>query len=266
MIDTFVAGLPQCARLMAHLPSLMIFDDHDVTDDWNLSADWELAAYGHPFSKRIIGNALVAYLLCQAWGNDPDKLNPLIHHASTLLHDGSQPLMCAEQDGFIDRLLRFQGWEFQVSGTPKLIVLDTRTRRWRSEGKLNHPSGLMDWEALMEMQQALMGAKSAVIISPAPMFGVKLIESIQKFSPPWVSRWSWMLRTGWLIAGRPIRCCKYGNTPKPRQLCDLVRRCALLLCLRHCSAPSATLPTYGKLPPVGLKTPFRQPCSIPLIA
>ena len=30
----------------------------------------------------------------------------------------------------------------------------------------------------MEMQQALMGAKSAVIISPAPMFGVKLIEGI----------------------------------------------------------------------------------------
>ena len=36
--------------------------DHDVTDDWNLTADWERCAYGHPFSKRIIGNALVAYL------------------------------------------------------------------------------------------------------------------------------------------------------------------------------------------------------------
>ncbi|MGO2243218.1 MAG: hypothetical protein ACTH5D_15815 [Halomonas sp.] len=28
VIDTFVEGLPQCARLMAHLPSLMIFDDN----------------------------------------------------------------------------------------------------------------------------------------------------------------------------------------------------------------------------------------------
>ncbi|MGO3207251.1 MAG: hypothetical protein ACTIJ3_09985 [Halomonadaceae bacterium] len=28
IIDAFVAGLPQCARLMAHLPSLMIFDDN----------------------------------------------------------------------------------------------------------------------------------------------------------------------------------------------------------------------------------------------
>ncbi len=38
----------------------MIFDDHDITDDWNLSARWELTAYGHPFSRRIIGNALLA--------------------------------------------------------------------------------------------------------------------------------------------------------------------------------------------------------------
>lgn len=28
VIDTFAEGLPQCARVMAHLPSLMIFDDN----------------------------------------------------------------------------------------------------------------------------------------------------------------------------------------------------------------------------------------------
>lgn len=65
-IDAFKAGLGGVGRALAHLPSLMIFDDHDVTDDWNLSAQWEETAYGHPFSKRIIGNALLAYLLCQA--------------------------------------------------------------------------------------------------------------------------------------------------------------------------------------------------------
>ncbi len=66
-IDGFKAGLGNVARALAHLPSLMIFDDHDITDDWNLSAQWEETAYGHPFSKRIIGNALIAYMLCQGW-------------------------------------------------------------------------------------------------------------------------------------------------------------------------------------------------------
>ncbi|WP_404472768.1 alkaline phosphatase D family protein [Vreelandella venusta] len=215
VIDDFVAGLPQCARLMAHVPSLMIFDDHDVTDDWNLTADWERCAYGHPFSKRIIGNALVAYLLCQGWGNAPEKLNPLLLQASTLF-EGAGPLNASAQDSFIEQLLRFQGWEYQVPGTPALIVLDTRTRRWRSERNPNRPSGLMDWEALMEMQQALLGTKSAVIVSPAPMFGVKLIEIIQKLftlagKPLVVDAENWMAHRG--AANVLLHIWRHSKTP-----------------------------------------------------
>jgi hypothetical protein len=40
-IDQFRHGLPGAARVFAHLSTLMIFDDHDITDDWNLSAQWE---------------------------------------------------------------------------------------------------------------------------------------------------------------------------------------------------------------------------------
>ncbi|HBS83134.1 alkaline phosphatase D family protein [Vreelandella alkaliphila] len=215
VIDDFVAGLPQCARLMAHVPSLMIFDDHDVTDDWNLTADWERCAYGHPFSKRIIGNALVAYLVCQGWGNAPDKLNPLLLQAATLFEEAGS-LNANAQDKFIERLLRFQGWEYQVPGTPALIVLDTRTRRWRSERKPNRPSGLMDWEALMEMQQALLGTKSAVIVSPAPMFGVKLIEIIQKLftlagKPLVVDAENWMAHRG--AANVLLHIWRHSKTP-----------------------------------------------------
>ena len=44
---------------------------------------------------------------------------------------------------------------FSLETTPKVIVLDTRTKRWRSESSSNKPSGLMDWEALSELQQEL---------------------------------------------------------------------------------------------------------------
>ena len=84
-IDAFRQSLDQAARVFAHLPTLMIFDDHDVTDDWNLSARWEQTAYGHPFSKRIIGNALLAYLLCQGWGNNPDVFDEPLQ-ALSLIH------------------------------------------------------------------------------------------------------------------------------------------------------------------------------------
>lgn len=218
VIEAFVAGLPQCARAMAHLPSLMIFDDHDVTDDWNLTAEWERSAYGHPFSKQIIGNALIAYLLCQGWGNAPENLNPLVDEAAAMLEsvDSNGYLANVAQDGLIDRLLAFQGWAFQVAGEPPLIVLDTRTRRWRNERHPQRPSGLMDWEALIEMQQALIGAPSAVIISPAPMFGVKLIEGIQKLftlagKPLMVDAENWMAHRG--AANVLLQIWQHSKTP-----------------------------------------------------
>ena len=173
----FVDGLPRARRLLAHLPTLMIFDDHDITDDWNLTAAWEETAYGHPFSRRIIGNALVAYLLCQGWGNNPDAFS-----GETLkqLRAWSEEPQATRQDALIDHLLQFQQWHYKLPTTPKLIVLDTRTRRWRSERNFNRPSGLMDWEGLTELQTELLHQESAIIVSPTPIFGVKLIEVVQR--------------------------------------------------------------------------------------
>ncbi|MEX5452748.1 alkaline phosphatase family protein, partial [Stutzerimonas stutzeri] len=122
----FLEGLPRVARALAHVPSLMIFDDHDITDDWNLSARWEQTAYEHPFSRRIIGNALIAYLLCQAWGNQPERFVALLEQMQRLLasvHDGW--LDCVEQNRFIDTLLHLDGWGYELPTEPPLVVLDT---------------------------------------------------------------------------------------------------------------------------------------------
>lgn len=180
-IDAFRRTLPRAARALAHVPTLMIFDDHDITDDWNLSARWEETAYGHPFSRRIIGNALAAYLLCQGWGNQPEAFTQVLAPLRQLLAGASDgTLDCQAHNGAIDALLGFANWGYVLPGEPALVVLDTRTRRWRSERNLNRPSGLMDWEALTDFQQALLDHRSVVIVSPAPMFGVKLIETVQR--------------------------------------------------------------------------------------
>ncbi|RTR31731.1 alkaline phosphatase D family protein [Shewanella atlantica] len=173
----FKSGLSQVRRLMAHLPTYMIFDDHDITDDWNLTAKWEEAAYGHAFSKRIIGNALIGYAIFQAIGNAPAKFMPEIH---PLLDDFFSDVDETKHDSLIDTLLRFEHWHYTLNTSPKLVVLDTRTNRWRSESNLAKPSGLMDWEALMELQQELVGQSKVIIVSAAPMFGVKLIETMQR--------------------------------------------------------------------------------------
>ncbi|QBE67351.1 alkaline phosphatase D family protein [Pseudoduganella lutea] len=182
----FCRDLPRAARLLAHVQTLMIFDDHDVTDDWNLSAKWETAAYGHPFSRRIVGNALIAYMLCQGWGNRPEVFQEALDEM-TALADTAAPasdnrLDAPVQDALIGRLLAFRQWGFVVRTQPAIIVLDTRTRRWRNRRNPGHPSGLMDWEALTELQHELLDETAAVIVSAAPMFGVKLIEVVQRIA------------------------------------------------------------------------------------
>ena len=179
----FRRDLPKAARLFSHVQTLMIFDDHDITDDWNLSAKWETTAYEHPFSRRIVGNALIAYMLCQGWGNRPEAFGEVLdetHALTATLSDDGDRLDPAAQDTLIGRLLSFGQWDYALQTQPPVIVLDTRTRRWRSRRFPSRPSGLMDWESLTELQHAMLGEKSAVIVSPAPMFGVKLIEVIQR--------------------------------------------------------------------------------------
>ncbi len=197
-IDKFVSGLDRVQRLLAHLPTYMIFDDHDVTDDWNLTIGWEQAAYTNVFAKRIIGNSLIAYWFCQGWGNAPEKFDdPFMAHIKDFLEQGSADA----QDNLIQYLYRFENWHYTIPTSPKVVVLDTRTRRWRSESKMNKPSGLMDWEALIEFHQELVLEDKVIIVSAAPMFGVKFIESLQRVftmfgKPLLVDAENWMAHPG----------------------------------------------------------------------
>jgi len=175
-LNGFVKQLPQVRRALAHIPTYMIFDDHDVTDDWNLTRGWEQEVYGNPLSKRMIGNALIGYLLCQGWGNAPKKVAPLIAKVQESMGESG----LNSHDEIIDDLLDFDQWHYRLDTAPPIEVLDTRTQRWRSESNMNKPSGLMDWEALCDFQHSIIGKESVIVVSAAPIYGVKVIEAIQK--------------------------------------------------------------------------------------
>ena len=85
-----------------------------------------------------------------------------------------------KQDELIDQLLDFEYWNYRLDTTPPIEVLDTRTRRWRSESSMKKPSGLMDWEALCDFQHNIIGKEAVIVVSAAPIYGVKFIEAIQK--------------------------------------------------------------------------------------
>lgn len=210
----FASGLERARRLLAHIPVYMIFDDHDITDDWNLTRGWEEVAYQNPFSRRIIGNTLIAYFIYQAWGNNPQQFTGEFLDA---VHGCFEKPGTDRQNELIDYLLKYEHWNYCLPTSPKMVVLDTRTKRWWSETSLSKPSGLMDWETLSDLQQELMDQPSVLLVSPAPIFGVKLIEVVQRIitflgHPLVVDAENWMAHPG--SANVILNIFRHRKTPK----------------------------------------------------
>jgi hypothetical protein len=70
-LESFRIHLPRACRALANVPTYMIFDDHDVSDDCYLNQQWCLRVFGKPLGRRVVQNAVLAYAICQAWGNTP---------------------------------------------------------------------------------------------------------------------------------------------------------------------------------------------------
>jgi hypothetical protein len=64
-------ALGKVRRILANVPSLMIFDDHEITDDWNIYYAWVNSVYSKPAGRRAVTSGLLAYALFQHWGNKP---------------------------------------------------------------------------------------------------------------------------------------------------------------------------------------------------
>ncbi len=66
---------PSVRWLLSVLPSMMIFDDHDVHDDWNISSSWRRDYQAKPWWRDRIGGAYMSYWIYQHLGNlSPEEL------------------------------------------------------------------------------------------------------------------------------------------------------------------------------------------------
>lgn len=139
--------MPKVRRSLANVPTYMIFDDHEVSDDWYLNPTWRDRVLTSPLGRTIIRNALVSYALFQGWGNDPAKFESaepkqLLTLATQLFPAGATTGPNETAANQIDTLLgldqntELEGanppikWNYTVTGEKhQVIVLDNRTRR-----------------------------------------------------------------------------------------------------------------------------------------
>ena len=153
-LGLFTRTLPKVRRALANVPTYMVFDDHEVTDDWNLNREWCARVYdeGNALGRRLVQNALTACAIFQAWGSAPERFvagqpGAAISTAAAGWYGGSAPDQVSKSQALQQRLrvpLYRNGalvppgagdpaplaWHFQLAGPGfEVLALDTRTQR-----------------------------------------------------------------------------------------------------------------------------------------
>lgn len=126
---------PDIRWLLATVPSTMIFDDHDLCDDWNISEAWVAEMRRRPWwDERVVG-AFMSYWLYQHLGN----LSPPELAEERLLEelrgdaDGGSRLRAFARAA--DRESAASRWAYHRDfGRTRLIVVDSRAARVLHDG------------------------------------------------------------------------------------------------------------------------------------
>nr|WP_296068228.1 alkaline phosphatase D family protein [uncultured Actinoplanes sp.] len=127
---------PEMRWLFATVPTVMIFDDHEMIDDWNTSASWRTDMSRQSWWDDRITGGLASYWVYQHLGNlSPDQLATdelfqkvtATDDATSLLHDFGWSVDHAEQ--------AYQ-WSFALDlGRTRLVMLDNRCSRVLTPGR-----------------------------------------------------------------------------------------------------------------------------------
>lgn len=127
---------PAIRWLLSTVPTAMVFDDHEIHDEWKISQAWVDRMRSREWYDRRIAGGLAAYWLYQHVGNlTPDELA-----ASDLLRrcreaEDALPLL-TEFAHDADRQSDHSRWSFARDvGRTRLVVIDSRAGRQLEPGR-----------------------------------------------------------------------------------------------------------------------------------
>jgi hypothetical protein len=193
--------------LLSTVPSVMIFDDHDVHDDWNTSRAWRTDAQRTSWWQERVVSALGSYWVYQHLGNlSPGELDQDPTYREVRASAGSgrdvQDLVRAlavaadrEADG--GKGYRWSVW--RDLGRTRLVMVDSRCGRLLDGDRSMIGKAEFDWVAdrlTGEFDHVLVGTSLPWLLPPAvhdiEVWDERLCESRR----PWLARFGERLRRG----------------------------------------------------------------------
>jgi PhoD-like phosphatase len=132
-------GDPMVRWLFATVPTAMIFDDHDVHDDWNTSQVWRERMHATGWWEERITGALMSYWVYQHIGNlAPADLEEDETYQKVRQSPDAEPVLrefAQHADREVDGVKGTQ-WSYRRDfGRVRLLMIDSRCGRILAEGR-----------------------------------------------------------------------------------------------------------------------------------
>lgn len=191
-LKQFQQAIPHVRRLLANIPTYMMLDDHDITDDLYISLEWKEDVLSSPLGRHVVANGLAGYWLFQGWGNAPDQFDHSFHEKMKNYLQSFDVQSISYQD-WLETLLQFKKWSFVTPTNPKALFLDTRNQRSFTHTTKRAPIGKVfkeisagpqliseeGWKILStQLNKSDWKSQSPlIIVSPSPFYGIRLIEA-----------------------------------------------------------------------------------------
>ena len=171
---------PDIRWLLATVPSTMIFDDHDVHDDWNISDSWVREMRATSWWQARIEGAFMSYWLYQHIGNlAPPELaaEPLLAELAAAGDGGAQLREFARA---VDREPAASRFAFHRDfGRSRLVVIDSRAARVLTDGRRDMVDG-DEWQWIADHAR---GAFDHLILaSTLPVFMTPGTDGLEAWS------------------------------------------------------------------------------------
>jgi hypothetical protein len=176
--------VPRTRWLLSTLPTSMIFDDHDVRDDWNTSHAWRQGMQKTDWWEERITGALMSYWIYQHLGNlTPAGLAANETYQAVRAVPEAEPFLRAfaqaadrEADG-----AKGTRWSYRRDyGPVRLLVIDSRCGRILADGHRSMVSDVeFDW---IEQQTADAEFEHLVVVTSMPWLLPRALHDIESWN------------------------------------------------------------------------------------
>jgi hypothetical protein len=141
---------PAVRWLFSVVPTAMIFDDHDVHDDWNISGSWRRDFTARPWWGKRIESAYQSYWVYQHLGNLSPAELARDETWSKVRGQGDAAPVLAELARRADQRAPGIRWSFArtfstTGGKVRVVMLDSRSRRVVEGARLMADEGEWQW-------------------------------------------------------------------------------------------------------------------------